>query len=65
VALGALRLDGDVAAAAKAALAKWVSYITTKEGAWETGVQIYGLPTSFVGLAVADLLQPWVTWTPE
>eukprot|EP01052_Picozoa_sp_SAG31_P026948 SAG31_NODE_2482_length_5634_cov_1.887805_2_plen_132_part_00 len=31
---------------------------------WETGVQVYGLPTGFVGLAIADLVQPWVTWTP-
>ena len=28
-------------------------------------LNIYALPTSFVGLAVADLVQPWVTWTPE
>ena len=37
----------------------------TEQGAWETGVRVYALPTSFVGLALADLVQPWITWTPE
>lgn len=31
----------------------------------ETGVNVFGLPTGFVGLAIADLLQHWITWTPE
>ena len=63
---GASRLkDREVAAAAAKALAKWVVYITSEQGAWETGVQVYGLPTGFVGLAIADLIEPWVTWTPE
>ena len=62
---GALRLDGNISVAAKAAVSKWVSYITSPHGSWETGVNIYGLPTGFVGLAIADLLQPWVTWTPQ
>ena len=61
----ALRLESDTAAKAKAALAKWVAYITSERGGWETGVRIYGLPTGFVGLAIADLVQPWVTWTPH
>lgn len=63
---GALRLkDRKVAALASKALAKWVGYITSKQGAWETGVNMYGLPTGFAGLAIADLVKPWVTWTPE
>lgn len=61
-----LRLAEDsVATQAQASLTRWVDYITSAEGALETGVNIYALPTSFVGLAVADLVQPWVTWTPE
>ena len=28
------------------------------------GVKIFGLPTGFVGLALADLVQPWITWSP-
>ena len=63
---GGLRLkDREVAAAATAALSKWIDYITSEHGAWETGVAVYGLPTGFVGLAVADLVQPWSTWTPQ
>ncbi len=63
---GALRLkDRKVAASAAKALEKWVDYILTEHGAWETGVNIYGLPTGFVGLAVADLVQPWITWSPQ
>ena len=46
--------DRKVAVAAAKALAKWVGYITSEQGAWETGVKIYGLPTGFVGRA-ADL----------
>lgn len=61
-----LRLDLDpaTAAAASRGVDAWVDYILTERGAWETGVMVYGLPTGFVGLAVADLVQPWVTWTP-
>lgn len=32
----ALRLDGDVATAAQAALERWVDYIVSEQGAWET-----------------------------
>lgn len=34
---GALRLGGDTAGAARAALAKWVSYITTNQGEPQSG----------------------------
>ena len=32
----ALRLDGDVATAAQTALERWVDYIVSEQGAWET-----------------------------
>jgi hypothetical protein len=62
----ALRLEPHpIAARAQQGLDKWVDYILTEQGAWETGLNVYGLPTGFVGLAVADLIQPWLTWSPQ
>jgi hypothetical protein len=53
------------ASLAKQGVDMWVDYILTEKGAWETGVMVYGLPTGFVGLALADLVQPWITWSPS
>ena len=60
-----LRLDPTTASHAEAGVDMWVDYILSEKGAWETGVMVYGLPTGFVGLALADLVQPWVTWSPS
>ena len=57
-----LRLGLDVA---RVAVDKWVQYILDERGAWETGVRVFALPTSFVALAAADLVQPWATWSPH
>ena len=44
------------------ALAKYIGYLGTAEGAAASGLNTLALPTGFIGLAVADLIEPWVTF---
>ena len=61
--------DGDVSTFAPpdariaTALAKYIGYLGTAEGAATSGLNKLALPTGFIGLAVADLIEPWVTFS--
>ena len=48
----------------KAAITKYINFLLVGGGSAAFGVNELALPTGFVGLAVADLIHPWSTFTP-
>jgi hypothetical protein len=46
------------------AIDKYVAFLLQPSNSKAFGVNELALPTGFVGLAVADLIQPWVTFSP-
>ena len=45
------------------ALDRYYSYLGTDKGKEESGLNRFALATGFIGLATADLIQPWVTFS--
>ena len=54
------RLGGD--ASFGAAAQKYVNFLLNPASARAFGVNALALPTGFVGLAIADLISPWITF---
>ncbi len=47
-----------------AAIQKYLTYLLDPQQSWDYGVNSLPLVTGFVGMVVADLLQPWCTFSP-
>lgn len=55
-------LNGSPDARVADALERYVGWLSTDEGAKASGLNALALSTGFIGLALADLIEPWVTF---